>query len=117
MEDKNVKQARLEEIQSEIARLSVEREALQRELHGEQPYQNLSLTDAVLAVLAKRPTEFLGNAEVENLVQGGGYTGHAKNSRSSVKITLRRLAFEGRCQVKAEGKRNVYSAVVVAPQG
>lgn len=104
---------RLQEIETESARLRRERDAITTALavagirppaarqsiltykeidyRQTQPFTQMTLTDACLKVLCDHSGEWMTKAQVEYLVVRGGYKFVTKDQKNSVGITLRRL--------------------------
>jgi len=120
--------ARLDEIDEERRKLRAERDAIttalsvagvrpsrasqrmytheESEYSLEQPFTNMSLTDACLKVLKDHPSEWLSKVQVEYLVARGGFPFATEDPLNSVNVTLRRLAADGLCDVhKGKGTR------------
>jgi hypothetical protein len=64
------------------------------------PFEAMSLTDTCLRILADHQGQELTKSEIENFAEMGGCQFKTKNPKNSVAGTLRRLAEEGRCQVR-----------------
>jgi len=121
---------KLEEIDLDMMRLKSDRESIVKALgfagvtppgpaanisreaearyQGGKPFEAESLGNACLRVLRDHKGAWLTKAQIEYLVTNGGYPFTAKNPRSSVKITLRRLVIDGRCQVRSTPQGNTY---------
>lgn len=65
----------------------------------QKPFRSLTIGQAALAVLAEF-SNGLDKNQVEYMLTIGGYPFEAKDPTSSVEITLRRLATEGKCTVE-----------------
>ena len=122
---------RMEEIDREISRLRLERNAIttalsltgwrppeahktiysmeESEYRRDEPFRDMTLTDACLKVLRDHANkeelheQWLDKNQVEYLVTRGGYKFETNNATNSVNVTLRRLAADG--YVEAHGSK------------
>jgi hypothetical protein len=69
----------------------------------QQPFANMSLTDACERVVKDHTPEWLSKNQVTELVEMGGCKSDAQATKNSVEVTLRRLASRGRIEI-AKGK-------------
>ena len=65
-----------------------------------QPFAHATLTEACEQVLKDYADNWLTKSQVEYLITRGGYKSSAKDAKNSVDVTLRRLAGDGKCDVK-----------------
>ena len=65
-----------------------------------EPFAQTTLTQACEQVLKDYADIWLSKSQVEYLITRGGYKSTAKDSKNSVDVTLRRLAADGKCDVK-----------------
>lgn len=65
-----------------------------------ESFANASLTEACESVLKDYKDKWLSKSQVEYLITRGGYKSSAKDAKNSVDVTLRRLAGDGKCDVK-----------------
>jgi hypothetical protein len=65
-----------------------------------QPFAKMLLTDACMTIVRDHSPQWLSVTEVEFLTARGGYSFSTANSKSSVSVTLRRLAEQGKCEVE-----------------
>jgi hypothetical protein len=66
----------------------------------QEPFAETTLTEACEKVLKDYGDKWLTKSQVEYLITRGGYKSSAKDAKNSVDVTLRRLAGDGRCDVK-----------------
>jgi DNA-binding HxlR family transcriptional regulator len=66
----------------------------------QEPFAETTLTEACEKVLKDYADKWLTKSQVEYLITRGGYKSSAKDAKNSVDVTLRRLAGDGRCDVK-----------------
>ena len=65
-----------------------------------EPFAQTTLTEACEQVLKDYGDIWLKKSQVEYLINRGGYKSSAKDAKNSVDVTLRRLAADGKCDVK-----------------
>ena len=64
------------------------------------PFAQTALIEACEQVLKDYGDIWLTKSQVEYLITRGGYKSSAKDAKNSVDVTLRRLAADGKCDVK-----------------
>lgn len=65
-----------------------------------EPFAETTLIQACEQVLKDYGDNWLTKSQVEYLITRGGYKSSAKDAKNSVDVTLRRLAGDGKCDVK-----------------
>jgi len=96
-------------IKPEVGQVSWGQDPREIEYAVREPFAETTLIEACEQVLKDYADQWLTKSNVEYLITRGGYKSSAKDAKNSVDVTLRRLAEDGKCDVKrvrgAKGNR------------